>query len=365
MISTKMSSTRLISATNRKTTRFGEKNKYSEGLYEIGKEIYAWLVPNGSWGESNTGLIVGDGESVLVDTLWDVDYTLEMIDAMYTITRSAPIQRIVNTHADGDHFWGNQLFPFTEIISSQETYLEMKKVRPLSMLLLQMTGRLLSFIKLFGAIKAGNYFQQMAAPYAFENVTPTLPNKTFEGELTIHTGGRDVKLFQVGPAHTLGDSCVYIPDAKVLFAGDVLFVGVTPVAWSGPIENCISALNHILDMDVDIIVPGHGPIIGKDDIHHVKAYWEYINQQTHRCYDQKMTAREAAYEIVFGNDFSNYPFSQWNTPERIMTNVHTIYRHLQNKTDAYKIHEMLALMYKQAVLAHALPNAQPLVMHNL
>ena len=62
-------------------TRFGEKPHYDEGLYEIAERTYAWLVPNGSWGESNSGLVVGEGESLLIDTLWDVPLTRAMLNA--------------------------------------------------------------------------------------------------------------------------------------------------------------------------------------------------------------------------------------------------------------------------------------------
>jgi len=66
-------------------TRFNEVPKYVVGLYDLNNRLYAWMVPNGSWGETNAGLIVGDGESLLVDTLWDVRYTCYMLDAMRPI----------------------------------------------------------------------------------------------------------------------------------------------------------------------------------------------------------------------------------------------------------------------------------------
>ena len=98
-----------MTSTGAERTRYGEIPKYAEGLYDLGHELYAWLVPNGSWGESNAGLIVGAGQSLLVDTLWDVKYTRSMLDAMQPLLESDPLTYVVNTHADGDHFWGNQL----------------------------------------------------------------------------------------------------------------------------------------------------------------------------------------------------------------------------------------------------------------
>ncbi len=73
---------KIIAGTDRLRTRFGEAPQYAEGLYDLGNRVYAWIVPNGSWGESNAGLVVGEGESLLVDTLWDLNFTREMLKAM-------------------------------------------------------------------------------------------------------------------------------------------------------------------------------------------------------------------------------------------------------------------------------------------
>ena len=80
-----------IIATKSQRTRFGEIPQFAEGLYDLSYRVYAWMVPNGSWGESNAGLIVGSGASLLVDTLRDFNYTRVMLDAMRSL-RSRKIQ---------------------------------------------------------------------------------------------------------------------------------------------------------------------------------------------------------------------------------------------------------------------------------
>jgi cyclase len=352
----------LIARSGAQRTRFSEIPKYVEGLYDLNNQLYAWMVPNGSWGESNAGLIVGEGEALLVDTLWDVKYTRAMLDAMRSLTDAAPIKYVVNTHADGDHWWGNQLLTKAEIIASQASYDELLSVQPRSMLLLGRVSKLLSTVRLFGANKVGHWFQSLVAPYDFREVTPTLPTRTFEGELTLHVGGRKVHLIQVGPAHTQGDLMVYVPDTKILYSGDILFVESTPVMWAGPVDNWLATLDRTLDMDVDVIVPGHGPITDKSGVKQVKAYWEYVNTQVRQRYDAGLSARNAAYDIVLSDDFVQQPFARWNSPERMMTNVHTLYRHLQGRTGHPKLPELMNIMRKQALLAHQLPNAEPSVM---
>jgi cyclase len=352
----------LVAGSGAQRTRFGEIPKYAEGLYDLNGQVYAWMVPNGSWGESNAGLIIGEGESLLVDTQWDVKYTSAMLDAMHSLTDAAPVKYIVNTHADGDHWWGNQLVPQAEIVTSQASYDELLSVKPRSMLQLGRVGKLLSTARVFGANKVGHWFQNMVAPYNFREVISLLPTRTFEGELTLQVGGRQVQLIQVGPAHTQGDLLVYVPDAETLYSGDILFLGSTPVMWAGPIDNWLAALDRILKMDPDVIVPGHGPVTDKRGVQQVRAYLEYVNTEVQQRYEAGLSARDAAYDIVMGDDFAQQPFGRWNSPERIMTNVHTLYRHLQGRTDHLRAPQLINILREQALLAHQLPDAEPSVM---
>ena len=75
-----------------------------------------------------------------------------------------------------------------------------------------------------------------------------------------------MRLIQVGPAHTPGDVIVHVPDAKVVYTGDILFIGGAPLVWTGPVARCIAACDRILDLDLAAIVPGHGPLTDKDGV---------------------------------------------------------------------------------------------------
>ena len=336
-------------------TRFNEKPLYEQGLYEVGKQTYAWMVPNGSWGEANAGLIVGEGDSLLVDTLWDVDLTRTMLKAIETATEGAPIQTVVNTHADGDHFFGNELLP-VETITSAAALAEMEETSPKSMVLL---GRLGTLHGVFGRLstpqaKIGHYFKQMTAPYNFGAVNPRLPTRTFSNGASLDIGGRPVHLIEVGPAHTRGDLMVFVPDEKVLYSADILFINSTPVMWAGPVTNWLDALDRILALDVDTIVPGHGPITDKNGVLMVKAYWEYVAEKVGEKFRAGADAAIAASTILMSEDYQRQPFATWDSPERIMTSTHTIYRHLQGRRDQPKVRELLDIMRQQALLANTI-----------
>src|SRR5574340_1611714 len=86
-------------------------------LRDIGNGCFAYLQPPGGTGQTNAGLVVDDDSSLLVDTLYDLAHTEAMLAAMRAATPAARrIGTLVNTHADGDHTWGNQLAAGAEII---------------------------------------------------------------------------------------------------------------------------------------------------------------------------------------------------------------------------------------------------------
>ena len=56
---------------------------------------------------------------------------------------------------------------------------------------------------------------------------------------------------------------VHVPEDRTIFTGDILFIGGTPIVWAGPLANWIAACDLMLGMDVDTVVPGHGPVTDK------------------------------------------------------------------------------------------------------
>lgn len=356
-----MSNFKIVSATEATESRFKESPIFKEGLYELKRNTYAWMVPNGSWCESNAGLIVGDGEALLVDTLMDYNFTRIMLDNMKSITRENPIKKVVTTHADPDHLWGNKLVEEAEIICSKACSDELYSIKPKSIKLTRLLGSIFSLIPFFSLPKIGHWLKNMAAPYNVDNIEIIPPNRTFSGELKIDVGGREVILIEAGPAHTEGDVMVYLPDAKVLYTGDLIFNGVTPPMWAGPTENWLSCLNKILEMDVEHIVPGHGAVTDKNGVKKVIHYLEYINDAVIKRHKMGLSVEKAVYDIIKDEDFKRQNFDKLNSPERLMVNAHTIYRHL-NKTKKPGIPGLIKILAAQGKLAHSFLDSQPAVM---
>lgn len=306
--------------------------QFEKGLHETGNGIYGYLQPDGSWGWSNAGLIVDGDQSLLVDTLFDASLTREMLSAMQDATgiSADEIGTVVNTHANGDHTHGNGLCTSAEVIASEAGAKEMEAFGP---------ERLQQMMQIAPDLgETGEYFLEIFAPFDFGDVAEKLPTQTFNGEMKISVGDKQVDLVEVGPAHTQGDVLVFVPGDSTVFTGDILFIDGTPIMWAGPVANWLKACDLIIERDPDVIVPGHGPITDAAGVRRVQDYLSYIDTEARKRYDDGMSAKEAALDI------SVTDFESWTDAERIAVNVDTLYREYSGSTDAPNTLEIFTLM---------------------
>ena len=223
-----------------------------------------------------------------------------------------PVARLISTHHHLDHTLGNALFPReTEILAHARAKAEMERVGwspPLIALLIRMAPHFASEL---------------------DDAALRLPDATFDGDaLEMEIGGRRVRLLHFGTGHTRGDVLVHLPEQRVLFAGDVAFFNVTPLAFEGHIGNWIAVCRRVLAMDVDVIVPGHGPAGGKNDMRAMLGYLELVHEGARHAFDAGASAEEAERAIDLGT------YADWNEPERLTANVARVYQELRGELDA-------------------------------
>jgi len=305
---------------------------YRRGLADLGRGSFAWMQPSGSWGWSNAGLITDGEESLLVDTLFDLKLTREMLAAMRDAApkAAARIGTLVNTHHNGDHCYGNELVEGAEIVASARALEGMQHEPP---------ALLAQFMKAAPAMgPTGEYLLHCFGAFDFEGITPALPTTTFSGRMTRKVGDKTVELIEVGPAHTGGDILVHVPAERTVFSGDILFVEGTPVMWAGPVGNWIAACDHILALGCETIVPGHGPVTDKRGVEAVRNYLGYIHGEARKRYDAGLSARDAAHDIALGD------YDSWGDAERIAVNVATLYREFAADATPPNVGELFALM---------------------
>lgn len=349
---------------------FNEEANFKRGVYELAEGVYAWMQPNGSWGESNSGIISSGGETLVFDSLFDLVMTHRMIKAIEPITRKAPVRTLVNGHGDGDHTYGNQLFPGAEIIASQPCADYMATDNPKTAAAAPLLGRTLSCCGLGGMPlwplrhlhKVGQYFSGIVKPFDFSGIDMTLPTKTFTGELTGYVGNIEYKLIEVGPAHTDGDILLYLPEQKVLFASDVVFIDGTPACHALEVDRWIAALDLIQSMDVEYVVPGHGPIVGKAGLDDLRTYLKLLCQKVPDMLRNGMKPHQVGRELLFKDkDFRS--FQLWDSPERTIGNVYPFYQTEQGEGDEHFHKKYLFKgLYHSALAAFELDRRPPSIM---
>jgi cyclase len=160
--------------------------RFAGGLTEVGPGIHAWLQPNGLLGESNAGLVIGDGGALLIDTLWDPRLTRRMLAAMNPLIEDAPIEILVNTHSDGDRWWGNQEVSRAEIFATAAAAVAMADQRPAEMKrfaalagALRMAGSMpLPYPRRGDVAAIAAYVTEGLSPFAFDEVGLVPPTQT-------------------------------------------------------------------------------------------------------------------------------------------------------------------------------------------
>jgi glyoxylase-like metal-dependent hydrolase (beta-lactamase superfamily II) len=294
------------------------KARYDAGVAGFGNGAFAYLQPDGGWGLSNTGLVTDSGEALLIDTCFDYPHTRAMLEG-FGKASGAKIRTVFNTHHNGDHCYGNALVEGAEILATEKATEAMGHESP------AMLAGLMKAAPGMGL--TGEYFLHAFGRFDFGDIVPKMPDTTFTGRFTKHVGRKSIELIEVGPAHTGGDAIAYVPQDHAVFTGDILFIEGHPIIWAGPVGNWIAACEMIESLDVETIVPGHGPLTDRQGVARLRQYLTYIRDEAKARYDSGMGTFEAARSISL-DDFAN-----WGDAERIAVNTATLYREF-GATDA-------------------------------
>jgi len=253
----------------------------AEKLTRIAENVYAYVgtknsSKNNSFG-ANAGIIIGKDGIVVVDTMISATEAKRFIRDIRTISRK-PIRYVVNTHYHFDHAFGNSEFvKLGAVIIAQENA---EKAMEKS------AGETLKNIGQYGL-----------TPKDMKGTTPAYPVLTFGDRMTINIGGQQIELIHARQAHTDGDTLVYVSGKKVLFAGDVLFTNYHPFLGEGNIEEWAKELDDLKSMDMEKIIPGHGPLSGKNDLADMKEYILLFDQKAKELASQSDDVQKIATAI--------------------------------------------------------------------
>ena len=308
---------------------------FTKGVHDLGDNCWAYLQPDGSWGWSNAGFITDSGDSLLVDTLFDLKHTAEMLAALRRAIPTADrIDTLLNTHRDGDHTFGNQLVEGARILTTKIVADILATDNP------DRLAKIMNDVDRHA--QGARFMREVMAPFDFSGIVLPPVTDTFEGSLNLKVGNKDVRLIDVGPAHTASDTLVFVPDDKVVYTGDILFVGGHPALWGGPISNWIAACDLILSWDVETIVPGHGPIVGKPAVAEFRDYLVFLKAEARRRYDAGMGFEEAAHDLDLGR------YDGWADGERTVANFVTLWGEFSGERPQVEPGELWGMMARMA-----------------
>jgi cyclase len=279
---------------------------WKTGMREVAARVFAYVQATGETGISNAGLIVGAEGATAVDALMVPSMTRRLVGAIRKTTRKK-VGALVNTHHHLDHTGGNRFFRGATIIATDQCRAALAPGFPPVPLLKQ-------------------FMPAFAAEFALLKVQP--PTVTFDHRLVLHDGEREIHLWHPGtPAHTAGDATVFLPKERVLFAGDLAFHDVTPLAFQGHVGRWIETADRLLAFEADVIVPGHGPIGARADVRLMRDYLALVHRESRVRFDAGMPAEAAARDIKLG------VYASWREPERILPNVMRCYQEFRGETD--------------------------------
>lgn len=258
---------------------------------EVADGIFAYVQPDGSWWINNTGFIRGARTVLSIDTCSTERRTRAYLAKVDEIAGQVP-HVLVNTHHHGDHTNGNCLLPFATVIGHERCREEI--------------------------MRAGiPRYEGLFEPVEWGDLSPAPPFVTFEHRLNVFVDDIKVELIHLtSAAHTTNDVVAWIPEHRVLFSGDLIFNGSTPFVVMGSVAGSLEALSRIMELEPDVIVPGHGAPGGIEMVSTCGAYLRWIQQSAEHAVEAGLTPLEAAEELDIGE------IAGLLDPERLAGNLH-------------------------------------------
>jgi cyclase len=271
-------------------------------LSELAPGVYAWVQPDGSWFINNAGAVHGGDDVVLIDTCATAERTRGFLGAVADATGGASVRVAVNTHWHGDHTFGNALLPASAVLVGHENTRD--EIQADTML--STTPPVWSPVPEWGVSDS------------------RAPNVVVHRDLTVFAGDTRVDLHHPGhEAHTQGDVIAWLPDQRVLFSGDLLFHGVTPLILQGSFTGALRAMDWLRSFPADRVVPGHGPVIGRSELSDVFDAQTRYFQLVQRTARDGLAAGHSPLRAARDCDLGE--FADWPDNHRIVLNLHRAY----------------------------------------
>jgi cyclase len=269
----------------------------SPRVEEVADGVFAYIQPDGSWFLNNTGFVRGHSGVLSIDTCSTERRTRAYLQTVEAVTGST-VRTLVNTHHHGDHTNGNYLLPAATIIGQENCREAMIKS---------------------GILRPDGLFE----PVEWGDLECAPPFVTFDRRLNVYVDDLLVELIHISSAaHTTNDVVGWISEHRVLFAGDLVLNGCTPFVLMGSVAGALESLDAVMELEPEIIVPGHGATGGLEAVAVCGEYLRTVQNHAESTKAAGLSPLESA------RAFDQGPFAGLLDGERIAGNLHRAYADL-------------------------------------
>ncbi len=256
-------------------------------VQQIGADLYAYISENDA--SANSTFLVSDRGILVVDTGLNAQEGGKLLAEIRRVS-PAPVRWIVSTHYHQDHRGGNGIVgPDAIVISTAYTRDHVARSNP-------------------------------------RQDTVTVAER---GQISLYVGAHEVRIYQPGPAHTMGDLVVYFPDQRAIATGDLFLTNSCPAMDQGDLENWIGALNHMLSLPLELVVPGHFELATTNELGRFRDYLSALRDQVSAMYHNGVPLQQVKQRIALTQfkDFRQFPGYEATFAD----NAETYYRQLQSR----------------------------------
>jgi cyclase len=272
------------------------------GLVALGDDAYCQVGPRG---EGNQGILVTSEGSVLIDGY--IRNYAPLMDSLNEVTKSSPVRYVVNTHDDMDHFSMNHFFrqQGATVLASEVCRASIHK-------------------KMNSKVWVDNL--KSRNPELGRDIdTPQdlIPNIGIEKHATFTPGGEVMELIYMGHGHSPGDLVIYLPERKLLYAGDLVFAGMHGRCKTCDFGGILPILDSLMDYPCETVVPGHGiPIVGvgTEAIAVYKDYLVTLQQRIAELVTNGVSIEDSK------NKFDDWKYFNWGRPQLVHTAIEHAYK---------------------------------------
>ena len=295
--------------------------------------VYAAIAKQGGLATGNAGFVVGDQGVLIVDTFLTPGAVEDLIAVIGTETKQ-PIKYAINTHYHLDHTGGNQVLVARGVpIIAHEKLMEWQTTK--NRRFLPVTEELqkrreaavkqLSEIPADQADKRAPLERQIRRFDALLTIKLTNPTMTFaSGTIHLHLGNREVLLFTL-PGHTGGDVLAYVPDANVVFMGDMGWRKTLPNLVDATVVDWIASLDKVVaQYPTAKFVPGHGEVATAADIREFRDYLDDLRTRVKKAIADGLTIEQAKEQLKLPEKYRDFGFQNFAVP-----NVEDMYKELK------------------------------------